>query len=579
MTLLHYFSLLSHSRSALRLAFAVVFMWQCSEKAFNAFAQVPAMRNAQHRLNSDIPSQASPNMGKAAISSLDSMNAIQQLHLGINTLLGEHRKTFTQSKTTFAMLVTSLTRGKDLFSTNASLALTPASTTKLFSTFGAFDKFGSGHFVETSVFTEATEIHEGILEGNVYLVGRGDPMLGIGDLERLADQIAQSGVRRITGNIYADDSFFDRVTSRREYSGDNEEVQATAPISALSIQRNLITVVVSAGPSVGSHIAVQTYPSCDAFTFDVKASVQAPPKKMPKKRKHSAGVRFGVSISEQYGQPGGKQKFVVRGTMAPNTTVSKIFFIENPAFVAADMFRKRLQASGIQVDGATMMKQSPPTVSELAAIQRPITDILNIVNKKSDNFAAEHVFKMLGGSTLDNPSPEVAAKDNHTVQASIEQIQGALREYGIVTTNSSVELHDGSGLSRRNKISPTAIVRLLDKVQDAPFSNEYFNSLAIAGLDGTLQYRMRGTNAEYNARAKTGTHKNVSALAGYVKTLDGEKLAFSFMFNGNAVWLYKGLENKLCEMLANFSYYGSKESSSTLDSTDMEPLTGKEINQ
>jgi serine-type D-Ala-D-Ala carboxypeptidase/endopeptidase (penicillin-binding protein 4) len=226
-----------------------------------------------------------------------------------------------------------------------------------------------------------------------------------------------------------------------------------------------------------------------------------------------------------------------------------------------------------------MLKQSPPTVSELASIQRPITDIINVVNKKSDNFAAEHIFKMLGGSTLDNPSLEMAAKDNHTVQASIEQIQGALREYGVVTTSASVELHDGSGLSRRNKISPAAMVRLLDKAQDTPFWNEYLSSFAIAGLDGTLQYRMRGTTAEYNARAKTGTHKNVSALAGYVKTLDGERLAFSFMFNGNAVWLYKGLENKLCELLANFSYYGSKETNGAVpDSTSAESTApGKEM--
>ena len=565
--------------------------WYIAETITPLLAQVPAMRNAQNRLASDIPKpinasagvNASVSAGNApkavALTKQDSLNALLQLGTSINALLGEHRKTFTNSKTTFAMTVLSLSRGKELYSTNAQLALTPASTTKLFSTFGAFDKFGTSHFVETSVLTEATEVHDGVLDGNVYLVGRGDPLLTIADLERLADQVAQTGVRHITGNICGDDSFFDRVTNRREYSGDAEEVQPTAPISALSVQRNLITVLVSAGPSVGSRVSVQTYPSSDAFSFDVQAAVQAPPKKMPKKRKRGAAApRFGVSISEQYGQAGGKQRFVIRGTMAPNTTVSKLFFIEHPAFAAADMFRKRLIASGIQVDGTTTLKQSPPTVSELASVQRPITDIINVVNKKSDNFAAEHLFKMLGGSTLDNPSPEVAAKDNHTVQASIEQIQAALREYGIVTTTSSVEVHDGSGLSRRNKISPTAIVRLLDKVQDTPFSNEYFNSLAIAGLDGTLQYRMRGTTAEYNARAKTGTHKNVSALAGYVKTLDGERLAFSFMFNGNAVWLYKGLENKLCEILSNFSYYGSRESSPTLDSTDVETMTGKDIN-
>ncbi len=557
--------------------FAIV----CSTET--SHAQVPSMRNAQNRLTSDIPKPITGqnNPTGVKLTTQDSITALEQLRASIGGLLSEHQKTFTQSKTHFGVYVHSLSRGKDLYSTNAQLAFTPASTTKLFSTFGALDKFGAAHFVETSVLTEATEVREGVLEGNVYLVGRGDPLLSVADLERLADQVAHAGIKHVTGNICGDDSFFDRVTNRREYSGDDEEVQPTAPISALSIQRNLITVIVSASGGVGSRVAVQTFPtSSDAFSFDVEATVQAPPKKVAKKKKRGAAApRFGVSISEQYGQAGGKQRFVIRGAMAPGTTVSKLFFIENPAFAAADMFRKRLQASGIQIDGGTLLKQAPPTVSELATVQRPITDIINVVNKKSDNFAAEHVFKMLGGSTLDNPSPEIAAKDNHTVQASIEQIQGALREHGIVTTTSSVSIYDGSGLSRRNKISPSTLVRLLDRVQDTPFSNEYYNSLAIGGLDGTLQYRMRGTSAEYNARAKTGTHKNVSALAGYVKTLDGERLAFSFMFNGNAVWLYKGLENKLCEMLANFSYFGSKESTAPLDSTATDDgLGGKELN-
>ncbi|TAE30317.1 MAG: D-alanyl-D-alanine carboxypeptidase/D-alanyl-D-alanine-endopeptidase [Candidatus Kapaibacterium sp.] len=553
------------------LCFAVLYHTDASR------AQSPAMRNAQHRLTSDIPKpltgQNNPNGIKLTLQ--DSLAAIEQLRASIGGLLSEHSKTFAHSKTSFGVYVHSLSRGKDLYSTNAQLAFTPASTTKLFSTFGALDKFGAAHFVETSVLTEATEVREGVLEGNVYLVGRGDPLLSVADLERLADQVAHAGIKRITGNICGDDSFFDRVTNRREYSGDDEEVQPTAPISALSINRNLITVIVSASAGA-SHVGVQTFPSSnDAFSFDVEATVHAP----PKKKKRGAVARFGISIAEQFGQPNGKQRFVIRGTMAPGTTISKVFFIANPALTAADMLRKRLQASGIQIDGGTLLKQSPPTVSELATVQRPITDIINIVNKKSDNFAAEHVFKMLGGSTLDNPSPEIAAKDNHTVQASIEQIQGALREYGIVTTTSSVAIYDGSGLSRRNKISPSTLVRLLDRVQNAPFSNEYFNSLSIGGLDGTLQHRMRGTNAEYNARAKTGTHKNVSALAGYVKTLDGERLAFSFMFNGNAVWLYKGLENKLCEMLSNFSYFGSKESTAPLDSTSTEDsVSAKELN-
>lgn len=537
--------------------------------------RVPGMRNSQYRLSSDIPSPQTLNVNKVPLSHEDSLAALLRLQTNIQALLAEHDRTFVKSKTQFGLAVYSLQQGKEYFALNPAQPLTPASTTKLFSTFAAFDKFGASYSIETLVLTDALEVRDGVLDGNIYLVGHGDPLLDIGDLEQLSYQLFNAGVRRITGGIYGDDGFFDRVTSRREYSGDNEEVQPTAPISALSVQRNLITVIVSAGGVVGKPVHVQTFPSCDAFDFDIRATVAVPAKAVKKRRK--APARAGLSISEIYGQKGGKQRFAIQGTLAPNSSVSRVFFIEQPAFVAADMFKKRIESSGIVVEGSSGLKSSPSTVSELASFHRPLVDVVNIINKKSDNFCAEHLFKMIGGGKIDAAVPELAAKDNHTVQASAEQLQASLRQYGIVGSSTpSVQIFDGSGLSRRNKIAPLTMLRLLENVQNAPFANEFLNAFAIAGLDGTLQYRMRGTTAEYNVHAKTGTHKNVSALAGYIRTLDGERLMFSFIFNGNAVWLYKGLENKLCQLLANFSYYTPKETPAGLDSTDVE--AGKELN-
>lgn len=551
----------------------IVFLGQYFE--VRLFAQrVPGMRNSQYRLKNDIPTPQRVDVQKVPLSHEDSLSALTRLQTSIQELLAEHTKTFAKSKTQFGLAVYSLQQNKEFYALNPTLTLTPASTTKLFSTFAALDKFGTDYSIETIVLTDAGEVRDGVLDGNIYLVGHGDPLLDIADLEQLATQLYHAGVRRITGNIYGDDTFFDRVTNRRAYSGDDDEVQPTAPISALSVQRNLITVIVSAGSVVGKPVHVQTFPTCDAFDFDIKATVAVPPKPVKKRRK--AAPRAALSIAEVYGQKGGKQRFVIQGTLAPNSSVSRLFFIEHPAFVAADMFKKRIEAMGITIEGASALKQAPPAVSELAALHRPLTDVINIINKKSDNFCAEHVFKMVGGGKIDAPDPEIAARDNHTIQASIEQLQGALRQYGIIGSSSpSVQVFDGSGLSRRNKIAPLSILRLLENVQNTPFANEFVNSLAISGLDGTLQYRMRGTTAEYNVRAKTGTHKNVSALAGYIRTLDGERLMFSFIFNGNAVWLYKGLENKLCQLLANFSYYTPKETPMGLDSTDVE--AGQEL--
>ena len=537
--------------------------------------RVPGMRNSQYRLKSDIPTSQMLTVAKVPLSHEDSSAALSRLQASIHELLAEHNKTFQKSKTEFGLAVYSLQQSKEYFAVNPSVPLTPASTTKLFSTFAALDKFGPSYSIETLVLTDASEVRDGVLDGNIYLVGHGDPLLDIADLEQLANQLYNAGVRRITGKVFGDDGFFDRVTNRRDYSGDGEEVQPTAPISALSVQRNLITVIVSAGGVVGKPVHVQTFPTCDAFDFDIRATVA--PTAKPTKKRRRAPAKAAFSISEVYGQKGGKQRFLIQGTLSPNSSVSRLFFIEQPAYVAADMFKRRIEASGITVEGSSGLKQAPPTVSELAALHRPLMDVVNVINKKSDNFCAEHLFKMIGGGKLDAPAPELAAKDNHTIQASIEQLQGSLHQYGIVGASTpTVQIYDGSGLSRRNKIAPLTMLRLLENVQNTPFANEFLNALSIAGLDGTLQYRMRGTTAEYNVRAKTGTHKNVSALAGYIRTLDGERLMFSFVFNGNAVWLYKGLENKLCQLLANFSYYTPKETPTGLDSTDVE--TGKELN-
>jgi D-alanyl-D-alanine carboxypeptidase len=115
--------------------------------------------------------------------------------------------------------------------------------------------------------------------------------------------------------------------------------------------------------------------------------------------------------------------------------------------------------------------------------------------------------------------------------------------------------YDGSGLSRRNKITAEALIRILEITSHSNFSSDLDSCLAIAGVDGTVKSRMSGTLAENNLLAKTGTHGNVSALTGYVRTLDGERLSYAFMFNGSAVNHFKQTENELGKLLAQFFYF------------------------
>jgi PBP4 family serine-type D-alanyl-D-alanine carboxypeptidase len=489
------------------------------------------------------------------LSSIDSAKALGLLRSAMDEVLSGS----SFDKTELGAEVRSLVGNKSIYARNAASALIPASTTKLLPTFGALEQFGADYLVRTSVCTDAAmetngSLRDGVLEGNVYLVGHGDPFLNISDLESLAVQLKNMGINRIRGNVYGDDSFFDRLMNRQEYSGDDDEVQPTGPISALSVQRNLITVIISAGSRAGDPVRVQTFPASDAFTFSVSARVVAARPARGKRGRRGGGARGGLEVRQvRANDATGKQHFVIAGTLSPNVTISKLFFIQNPPLTAADMFRKRMEMFSIAVEGKVALQKTPRTAAVLAEFVRPLGDIIRHINKKSDNFCAEHVFKMLGSPlvTGDNEPMFNETAEQRSAVASVKQIKTILKDRAIAEP---WMINDGSGLSRRNRIPPSMLVHLLQTATRTAFAEEFRSSLSVAGLDGTLEHRMRGTPAEYNVSAKTGTHKNVSALAGYVKTKDGEKMAFSFMFNGWGVWHYKHTENRLCELLANFSY-------------------------
>ena len=173
------------------------------------------------------------------------------------------------SKAKYSLMVYSMDAHKTYFEKNPYSALTPASTTKLFSTFAAFVTLGGNYGVPTTVYADAP-IQNGVINGNLYLVGHGYALLNTTDIEELADQITKSGVKKITGTIYGDGSYFDNLTERHIYSGDHEVVESMPPITALGINRNTVTVMVSPGNPPN----VQTIPPSDAFTINSSAQIK-----------------------------------------------------------------------------------------------------------------------------------------------------------------------------------------------------------------------------------------------------------------------------------------------------------------
>jgi len=542
-------------------------------------------------------------------AAVDSVAVLQDLRLRLDKLYGAsaYRNSRISAK------VVSLKNGAVLYERNADLPLTPASTTKLFSTATLYSLRGPNASLITDVRTDGVVDASGILRGNIYLVGCGDALLSSSDIDLLADEIERLGIKKITGAVFGDGTAFDGVVNRARYSGDNEDVEPLPPITALSLQRGTIAVVVSASKS--GVMSVQAIPESDAIdisegvtvsayrsrkghvragtpssrkalarkatgkakpTTTSKAKAKAKSKAQneaqgkvkrakaslmqqeadnwqdrvgdaPREKRKGRARRVQRSIARVHAsssmQADGVQRVHVTGRITPGTSTTLYVSMTKPALVTAGVLRQRLRSRGVVIQGQLDEKQAPAASKSIASVKRPLIELASIVNKKSDNYLAEHVFKMCGAAAGTKPS---------NAETSVQCVTKMLDSLRI--PRNGCMLNDGSGLSRRNLASATTQVALLQRIASSPWAAEYTSTLAIAGTDGTIRKRMVGTFAANNVKAKTGTLRNASALSGYVTTRDGELLAFSFISNGNNVSSYKSIEDQASLIISSFSW-------------------------
>ena len=348
-------------------------------------------------------------------------------------------------------LVRELDSGRILYERRADVARVPASVEKLFTTSTALLRFGSGGTLATRVLTDGTVGPDGVLRGDVYLVGGGDPTLTGGHLERLAQRLVTQGVTAIEGRIYGDESLFD---SRR------------------------------GGPRA-------------RFAFD--------------------GFMGGVLSAVAY-RRGFDDEL-------------------SPPADAADRFAAYLRVADIAVPAGGGARVAPPAAQEIARVASPtIRDLVGMTNAPSDNFAAEMLFKVLGA--------QFGGGGTHAAGQRV--VRSEMKGLGLNPTVS-----DGSGLSRSNRTTPKQVVRLFQQMAERPDEGMALRaSLPVAGRSGTLTRRMRGTPAERNCRAKTGTLNGVSALAGICVTDAGDDVAFAFLLNGVNTSSAKRIEDRMAAAIA-----------------------------
>jgi D-alanyl-D-alanine carboxypeptidase/D-alanyl-D-alanine-endopeptidase (penicillin-binding protein 4) len=366
-------------------------------------------------------------------------------------LLGEQMRAAGPSS---GALVVDLDTGEQIYALRAGTPRMPASVEKLYTSATTLRRLGAGGRLTTTVLAETPPDAAGVVDGDLYLQGGGDPTFDLLDSNRLAQQVADAGIVAVTGRVLGDETAFD---SRRG-----------VPSSAFRLTSEV-------GP-------------LSALTFNRGRT----------------------------------------GRRAP-------YWQNRPANFAAGQFTRQLRALGVDVARRARPGRTPRTAVPVGAWRsQPLTVLLRQMNQPSDNFMAEMLIKVLGDRFGGTGSTAAGAR----------VIEDELAELGLAPT-----IVDGSGLSRSDRTSPRDVVGLLTELGgDAAFTG----SLAVAGRSGTLDTRMRGTVAQDRCRAKTGTLRDVSALAGYCTSTSGSVAAFAFLMNDVSPYGARLLQDRMAIALARY---------------------------
>ncbi|KUG25660.1 d-alanyl-d-alanine carboxypeptidase [hydrocarbon metagenome] len=411
---------------------------------------------------------------------------------------------------------------KDIFNN-----LIPASNVKLYTVAAALNILGDKDYLYTKVYSDDDIFSDSIINGNLFIKGFGDAQFTDKNLRQLVDDIYESGIRQIDGNIFADETYFDKVYTRDDWIVDERANVKLPPISGLSLNRNQIVVKFFTNGQVGNSPSYEIEPSGDFYNATINAKITSS-RSVPRINFKTSGENITVQIS------GGIQK--------RRNPYSYFVNPDSPAVFIANLFRYMLQKKGISIKGKAYAGRTPSSVIEIASFQNSLMDLVDRVNKKSDNYLAENLFKIIGA--------EFSGKEGNSFYAT-QAVISILEHYDIFYKG--IDIVDGSGISRFNRVSTASIVSLLEYVYlDIANFDFYFNSLAIAGEDGTLQDRFYQTSAYKNFRGKTGSLNGVSSLSGYLTTKNNRDLIVSIIMNFKSKGqnYYRGLQDKIITYLA-----------------------------
>ena len=416
----------------------------------------------------------------------------------------------------WGVLVKSLTTGETLYALNPRKLMMPASNMKIVTLAAAAERLGWDYRYETRILGLGA-IDFGSLDGDLIVVGSGDPSIVAADgmADRLfaswAERLKSIGVRSINGRIIGDDNTFDDEPLGMGWSWDDLADGYAAGISALQFNEGQVRVTIGPGALEGDPATIAIAPDGSGLRIRNMLKTSAP----------------GTATSIAARRFPGSTQLELRGTVPLGSPPSvHTCSADNQTQFFINALRNALIANGIEVKGEAMdIDDVGDTPSKDEAIpfityrSPPLSELAGTLMKVSLNFDAETFLKTMG-----------AVDGAPTFDGGRATARSILQRWGVPA--SGVIYADGSGLSRYNYITPDALIAILTHVdRDETLRGPFKASLPVTGKDGTLSNRMKGTAADGNARAKTGSMANVRALSGYVTTADGEPLVFSILAN------------------------------------------------
>jgi D-alanyl-D-alanine carboxypeptidase/D-alanyl-D-alanine-endopeptidase (penicillin-binding protein 4) len=425
--------------------------------------------------------------------------------------------------------VRSLASGRTLYALNATKGFRPASTLKLLTTAAALDAYGPDARIRTTLETAARLDGLGRILGDVYLVGRGDPNLsgrfsdGRATLafEAMAEALVAAGVRRIEGRLIGYEGAFAGERRGSSWTWEDLAWGYGTEVSALSFADNLVEARLAPGERAGDPALLTLTP--DAGCLNVVSSVTT-----SQARALTTGQAAEATGAEDQltllREPGSNDVRLT-GRLPLGGEWKESLAVADPASCAAAVFSSLIESRGIRVVSgiATSRAALPSGARVLAAYEgQPMAQMIRVVNTESQNLHSEMLLRLVG----------LKLGGEGSVAAGHEAVRGVLKRLGVDDTGSA--LADGSGLARTNLLTPRGVVALLAAMDRHPHAAAFRDSLAVAGATGTLEKRLRGTPAEQRLVAKTGSLQLANALAGYVTTTRGERLAFAIFVNNQA---------------------------------------------